>query len=119
MHPNTQRAQSGRGREESEDDAIDHVLGADDGGGEGVLVLITCCNHDGARAYGTSMPLGCQRPAAQYRSDLAKHVRVIDTASVVSYLVLCGSMRAAQRLERTLKTLFQLFDPSSDALSTL
>lgn len=113
---NPQLAQSRRGQEESGDDGVDDVLGGDDGGGEGVLVLITCCNHDGE--HGTRVPLG-QRPAALYRSDLANHVRVIESASLVSHLVLCGSMRAAQRLQRTLKTLFQLFDPSSDALSTL
>ena len=44
-----------------------------------------------------------------YRSDVAGHLRVIESGSFISYIVVCASLRAAQRLERTLKTVFDLF----------
>jgi hypothetical protein len=63
---------------------------------------------------------GCPKPQAAtssrpvgglptYRADLASHLRVLHAGAFTSYLVLCESSRAAQRLQRTLNTALDLF----------
>jgi len=102
-------AQSGRAEEEF--DQHDHLLAAR----QGELVLITCCNGSPCSNYGvagahtTQVALEGGSQVGVYRSDIAGHLRVIQSGSFVSYLVVCASLRAAQRLERTLKTVFDLF----------
>jgi hypothetical protein len=111
-----ERAYSARGVCQDEDaDPFLDKLRTHGGNSEGVLVVITCCNYAGAAPAGSEVALGSHqsgRRAACYRSDVGRHVRVIESGSLFSHLVLCASLRAAQRLERTLTTLFQLFDPS-------
>jgi hypothetical protein len=44
-----------------------------------------------------------------YRADMARQLRVVQSAAFQSHLVLCASMRAAQRLQRTVAECFDLY----------
>ena len=84
-----------------------------------MLVLISCCKLSSPISSRASMPGGVEvdldgsGACAMYRSDLSRHLRVLEGGSFVSFLVLCASFRAAQRLQRTLNSVFDLYDSPS------
>ena len=98
---------SGDSLDMAEDDSLLYGPNA-----QGVLVVITCVKHGGSQLQSAmAVPLQHDQTGV-YRSDVASHVRVISAGAVESYVVVCASFRAAQRLERTLnRECFQLYDP--------
>ena len=59
---------------------------------EGLVVLVTCC---------------CQQGACS--SDPDSHLRVVHSGSISTFLLICASSRAAQRLQRSLTAASDLF----------
>jgi hypothetical protein len=92
---------------EDHEDGYDSLLGDGVLTGEGVLVIITCIRTPTAQGYEVS--LGGSNHSGVYRSDGARQLRVVQSGAFLSHLVLCASMRAARRLQRTVAECFDLY----------